>query len=64
MTWNAQQTRGEILREVSAVADARRDGELPLHVEGVRKAFVDELDRSVLSSCAGTPGSLARSNAP
>jgi len=44
MTWNAHQTRGEILRDVSAVADARRDGELPLDVEGVRQAFVDELD--------------------
>ncbi|MEJ7795341.1 MAG: hypothetical protein WKF50_07305 [Nocardioides sp.] len=44
MTWNAHQTRGEILREVSAVADARRDGELPLDVDGVRQAFADELD--------------------
>ena len=44
MTWNAHQTRGGILRHVSAVADARRDGELPLDVDGVRQAFADELD--------------------
>jgi len=44
MTWNAHQTRGEILRDVSAVADARRDGGLPMDVDGVRQAFADELD--------------------
>lgn len=44
MTWNAHQSRGEILREVSAAADARRDGVLPLDVDGVRRAFADELD--------------------
>lgn len=44
MTWNAHQPRGEILRQVSAVADARRDGLLPLDVEGVEARFVDELD--------------------
>ncbi len=44
MTWNAHQNRGEILRQVSAAADARRDGVLPLDVDGVRTAFADELD--------------------
>ncbi len=44
MNWNAFKTRGEILRDVSAVADARRDGALPLEVDGVRTAFADELD--------------------
>lgn len=44
MTWNAHHTRGEILREVSAIADARRDGVLPLDVDGVRQVFADELD--------------------
>ena len=44
MTWNAFKTRGETLRDVSAAADARRDGVLPLDVDGVRTAFADELD--------------------
>lgn len=44
MTWNAYRTRGEILREVSEAADTRRDGHLPLDVDGVRHAFADELD--------------------
>jgi len=44
MTRNAHQTRGEILRQVSTVADARRDGVLPMDVAGVQRAFADELD--------------------
>ena len=44
MTWNAHQSRGEILRAVSAAADARGDGVLPMDVAGVRTAFTDELD--------------------
>ena len=44
MTWNAFHSRGEILRRVSAAADARLDGRLPLDVEGARDAFADELD--------------------
>ncbi len=44
MNWNAFKTRGEILRDVSAVADARRDGELPRDVDGVGTAFADDLD--------------------
>ncbi|MGH3347180.1 MAG: hypothetical protein ACRDO4_09360 [Nocardioides sp.] len=44
MTWNAFRTRGEILREVTALADARPDGTLPWDVDGVPRAFADELD--------------------
>lgn len=44
MTWNAHQSRGEILRTVSAVADTRRDGALPMDVDGVHARFADELD--------------------
>lgn len=44
MTWNSHPTRGETLRAVTAEADRRRDGLLPLDVEGVGEAFDDELD--------------------
>jgi len=44
MTWNAFRSRGEILRDVTAVADARPDGALPWDLEGVSAAFADELD--------------------
>lgn len=44
MTWNAFRSRGEILRDVTAVADARPDGTLPWALEGVSAAFADELD--------------------
>lgn len=44
MTRTAVRSRGEILREVTAAADARRDGLLPLDVEGVHDVFDDELD--------------------
>lgn len=44
MTRTAARNRGEILRQVSATADARRDGVLPLDVQGVTDAFHDELD--------------------
>jgi hypothetical protein len=44
MTWTAFHSRGEILRAVTAAADARLDGRLPLDVEGVREVFDDELD--------------------
>ncbi len=44
MTWNAFRTRGEILRDVTAVADVRPDGTLPWDVDGVARAFADELD--------------------
>lgn len=44
MTWNAFRSRGEILRDVTTVADDRRDGALPWDVAGVPAAFADELD--------------------
>jgi hypothetical protein len=44
MTWTALKSRGEILREVSAIADERRDGTLPMDADGVRRVFRDELD--------------------
>ena len=49
MTWTAltsptSRSRGEILRAVSDTADLRRDGVLPVDVDGVAAAFRDELD--------------------
>lgn len=44
MTWTARTSRAEILREVSAVADQRRDGRLPTDLDGVRGVFRDDLD--------------------
>jgi hypothetical protein len=44
MTRTARKSRGEILRDVAAVADQRCDGDLPFDVEGARTAFVDALD--------------------
>jgi hypothetical protein len=43
MTWTTFHRRGEVLRTVTALADARRDGLLPMDVEGVRETFGDEL---------------------
>lgn len=43
MTWKSFHHRGEVLRTVIAEADARRDGYLPMHVEGVSETFRDEL---------------------
>ena len=43
MTWNSFHRRGEILRTVTEVADARRDGRLPMDVLGVSETFGDEL---------------------
>jgi hypothetical protein len=43
MTWKSFHRRGEVLRTVIAEADARRDGYLPMHVEGVSETFADEL---------------------
>ncbi len=43
MTWKSFQNRGEILRTVIATANARRDGVLPMDVDGVRETFGDEL---------------------
>ena len=43
MTWKSFHNRGEILRSVIATADVRRDGKLPMDVDGVRETFGDEL---------------------
>ena len=43
MTWTTFHRRGEILRTVITTADARRDGRLPMDVEGVAETFGDEL---------------------
>lgn len=43
MTWTSFHRRGEVLRAVITEADARRDGHLPMSVEGVTETFGDEL---------------------
>lgn len=43
MTWKSFHHRGEVLRTVIATADDRRDGILPLDVDGVSETFGDEL---------------------
>ncbi len=43
MTWKSFHRRGEILRTVIATADRRRDGLLPMDVDGVAETFGDEL---------------------
>src|SRR5918999_2726655 len=43
MTWKSFHNRGEVLRTVITEADARRDGRLPMHVDGVAETFGDEL---------------------
>ena len=43
MTWKSFHNRGEILRAVISTANLRRDGILPMNVEGVRETFGDEL---------------------
>ncbi|MGA8256277.1 MAG: hypothetical protein WB767_06840 [Nocardioides sp.] len=43
MTWKSFHNRGEILRSVIATANTRRDGRLPMDVEGVTETFGDEL---------------------
>lgn len=44
MTWKAFHNRGETLRSVIATAAVRRDGLLPMDVDGVGETFRDELD--------------------
>ncbi|MDH2413992.1 hypothetical protein [Nocardioides sp. CER19] len=44
MTWTSFHNRGEILRNVIDVANARLDGRLPTDVDGVGATFDDELD--------------------
>lgn len=43
MTWTSFHRRGEILRDVIATADRRRDAQLPMDVPGVAETFGDEL---------------------
>ncbi|HEY0952289.1 hypothetical protein [Nocardioides sp.] len=43
MTWKSFHSRGEILRTVIATANDRRDGLLPMDVDGVAETFGDEL---------------------
>ncbi|MBM9460812.1 hypothetical protein JK386_12955 [Nocardioides sp. zg-536] len=44
MTWKAYHSRGETLRAVIAASAVRRDGLLPMDVDGVTETFADELD--------------------
>jgi hypothetical protein len=44
MTWTSFHRRGDVLRDVIAAADARRDGVLPRDVDGVSATFADDLD--------------------
>ena len=41
MTWNAFHHRGDVLRDVVAEAEARRDGVLPTELPGVTETFGD-----------------------
>ena len=43
MTWTSFHRRGEILRDVIASANRRRDGRLPMDLTGVAETFGDEL---------------------
>jgi hypothetical protein len=43
MTWTSHHRRGDVLREVIRTADTRRDGRLPMDVDGVADTFGDEL---------------------
>jgi hypothetical protein len=43
MTWKSFHSRGDVLRTVVVAADARRDGVLPMDVDGVHEIFGDEL---------------------
>jgi hypothetical protein len=44
MTWTSFHRRGDVLRDVIAAADTRRDGVLPRDVDGVSATFADDLD--------------------
>ena len=43
MSWKSFQSRGDVLRAVISTADARRDGVLPLDVDGVAETFGDAM---------------------
>jgi hypothetical protein len=44
MTWTTFHRRGEVIRAVTATADERRDGLLPMDLAGVPETFGDELE--------------------
>ena len=44
MTWTSFHSRGEVLRTVEDAVNARRDGILPMDIDGVAENFADELD--------------------
>ena len=44
MTWTSFHRRGDVLRDVIAAADQRRDGILPTDLDGVGETFADDLD--------------------
>ncbi len=44
MTWTSFHRRGDVLRDVIAAADQRRDGTLPLDVDGVSAVFADDAE--------------------
>ena len=44
MTWTSFHRRGDVLRDVIAAADERRDGVLPRDVDGVTAVFADDLE--------------------
>jgi hypothetical protein len=44
MTWTSFHRRGDVLRDVIAAADERRDGILPSDIDGVAATFADDLD--------------------
>ena len=43
MTWNSYHRRGEVLRSVIETANVRRDGILPMDVNGVAQTFEDDI---------------------
>ena len=43
MTWKSFRSREEVLHDVIAAANDRRDGRLPMDVDGVAEVFEDEL---------------------
>jgi hypothetical protein len=44
MTWTSFHRRGDVLRDVIATADQRRDGVLPTDIDGVSATFADDRD--------------------
>jgi len=44
MTWTTHHNRGHLLREIEAVTAERRDGLLPMDLDGLTTVFDDELE--------------------